>query len=61
MGFILSRAKDLEAIAVTLTVNINNTNSIKAYEKMGFINIGPVVADIGAGFVMDDFKMQLNL
>ena len=61
MGFILSRAKDLEAIAVTLTVNINNTNSIKAYEQMGLINIGPVVADIGAVFVMDDFKMQLNL
>ena len=61
MGFILNRAKDLEATAVTLTVNINNTNSIKAYEKMGFIHIGSVVADIGAGFVMDDFKMRLNL
>ena len=43
---------------ITLTVNINNTDSIKAYEKMGFTNIGPVVQDIGNGFIMDDYKME---
>jgi RimJ/RimL family protein N-acetyltransferase len=43
---------------ISLTVNKNNINSIKAYEKMGFRNLGSVVQDIGNGFVMDDFKME---
>ena len=43
------------------TVNLNNINAIKTYEKLGFINAGPVVADIGNGFVMDDFEMKKSL
>ncbi|MCP4133846.1 MAG: GNAT family N-acetyltransferase [bacterium] len=43
---------------ISLTVNINNTNSIKVYEKIGFKNTGPVVQDIGSGFVMDDYQME---
>lgn len=42
---------------ITLTVNKNNTDSIKAYEKFGFRNLGVFVQDIGNGFVMDDYKM----
>jgi len=61
LDFIIRRAKDLGAADVTLTVNKNNITSIKAYEKMGFTNVGNIVADIGAGFVMDDFKMRLEI
>jgi ribosomal protein S18 acetylase RimI-like enzyme len=43
---------------ITLTVNKNNTGSIKAYEKLGFRNMGSVVQEIGGGFVMDDYKME---
>ena len=43
---------------ISLTVNKNNLQSIKAYEKMGFTNLGSVVQDIGNGFIMDDFKME---
>ena len=43
---------------ITLTVNKNNTDSIKAYEKLGFANLGVFVQDIGGGFVMDDYKME---
>ena len=43
---------------ITLTVNKNNTDAIKAYEKFGFKNLGVFVQDIGNGFVMDDFKME---
>jgi hypothetical protein len=25
---------------------------------MGFTNTGPIVTDIGAGFVMDDYKLE---
>jgi len=61
LKFIISRAKEQGAIAINLTVNKNNINSIKAYKQMGFINEGSVVADIGANFVMDDFKMRLEV
>jgi len=61
MKFIINRAIELGANAVNLTVNKNNINSIKAYEKMGFKNTGSIVKDIGSGFVMDDYKMRLDL
>ena len=43
---------------ITLTVNKNNTDTIKTYVKLGFRNLGSVVQDIGSGFVMDDYKME---
>ncbi len=43
---------------IWLTVNKNNKHSIEWYSQMGFTNIGPIVHDIGGGFVMDDFKME---
>ena len=61
LKFISDRAKTLGANSIKLTVNKNNTNSIKTYEKMGFINVGSVVADIGEGFVMDDYVMKLDI
>jgi diamine N-acetyltransferase len=39
-------------------INENQIKTIKTYEKIGFKNLGPVVQDIGNGFVMDDFKME---
>jgi RimJ/RimL family protein N-acetyltransferase len=51
----LAKAKSLTKIV--LTVNKNNMNSIKAYEKMGFKNTGSIIQDIGSGFFMDDFTM----
>lgn len=47
--------------SITLTVNKNNIGPIAAYEKLGFVNTGPVVQDIGGGFIMDDYKMELKL
>ena len=47
--------------SIQLTVNKNNTNTIKAYEKWGFKTIDSVVTDIGGGFVMDDYIMEYYL
>lgn len=57
MLFIEEQAKAYQLKNIRLTVNINNINSIKAYEKLGFKNVGPLVTDIGNGFVMDDYQM----
>jgi len=46
---------------IWLTVNKNNTGSIEAYKRMGFSIVDKIVTDIGGGFVMDDYKMQLEL
>ena len=57
MDFVSKQAEVSECKTITLTVNKNNSNSIKVYEKIGFINIEKLVQDIGCGFVMDDYKM----
>jgi ribosomal protein S18 acetylase RimI-like enzyme len=61
MNLAIQKARDLNLQSIYLTVNKYNTQSIKAYEKMGFVNKEAVVFDIGNGFIMDDYKMELNL
>lgn len=45
---------------IRLTVNKYNAKSIAAYEKLGFIKKREVVFDIGNGYVMDDYEMELE-
>jgi len=44
--------------SIWLTVNKHNSHSIAAYERLGFVTIREQVADIGNGYVMDDFVME---
>ena len=43
---------------IVLTVNKHNSVTIEKYLKMGFRNIGPIVTDIGNGYVMGDFILE---
>lgn len=61
LEFIRQYAVERGLLGISLTVNKFNSNSIAAYEKMGFLNLGPTIADIGNGFIMDDYKMRLPL
>jgi len=61
LDFIQEKAVDLKLESIALTVNRNNSDSISAYEKMGFQNKETQVSDIGNGFVMDDFLMEKKL
>jgi len=47
--------------SIYLTVNKNNTGSIEFYKKIGFRIASEKIADIGNGFVMDDYVMELRL
>ena len=58
LEFIEAIARNNGLSKITLTVNKNNTGSINAYKKLGFVITGSNVADIGNGFVMDDYKME---
>ena len=42
-----------------LTVNKYNP-SLTAYLRMGFVNDGAVVTDIGGGYVMDDYRLEMS-
>ena len=44
-----------------LTVNKHNNIAIRAYKAKGFKTIDSVVTDIGSGFVMDDYIMELDV
>ena len=46
---------------IRLTVNKNNSDSIAWYRRMGFEYAGAQVADIGGGFVMDDYVLHKTL
>ena len=50
-------ARTVRAREVHLTVNKRNAIAIRAYQKAGFQITGETVADIGGGYVMDDFVM----
>lgn len=58
IAFLENLASDKSLNKISLTVNKNNTGSIKMYEKVGFDICGTAVQDIGNGFIMDDYKME---
>ena len=51
-------ARGLEAMY--LTVNKHNELGIRAYEGTGFETIDAVETDIGSGYIMDDYIMELR-
>lgn len=59
--FIRQVTAERKLSAVYLTVNKHNTHSIEVYKHIGFCIIDTQVADIGAGFVMDDYIMQWTI
>jgi len=60
MEFIENLALQRGLGTLWLTVNKGNP-SVQAYERMGFRKVSELVMDIGAGFVMDDFRMEKPL
>jgi ribosomal protein S18 acetylase RimI-like enzyme len=59
MSFIKGLAQSLKLPSVFLTVNRSNTNSINAYLSMGFQIVGEMDSDIGGGYEMNDYKMEV--
>lgn len=57
---IMNVARQNNQEALLLNVNKNNV-AIHFYKKLGFIIIAEEVIDIGKGYVMDDYVMQLSI
>lgn len=60
-AFLIQECKKSNLHAIYLTVNRHNANTIAVYEKKGFVKVSEQVADIGNGYVMDDYIMELSL
>ena len=61
MHFVERSALERNCSKVSLTVNKNNRNSIRAYKKAGYRNTESIVMDIGEGYVMDDYKFEKEI
>ena len=61
LEFTIKKAKTKGFKTIWLTVNKNNTNAIKWYDKKGFKIKEEIVMDIGNGFVMDDYLLELTI
>ncbi len=46
---------------IRLTVNKYNSKTMAVYEKLGFERKEAVIADIGSGYIMDDFVYEKKL
>jgi ribosomal protein S18 acetylase RimI-like enzyme len=61
MAFLEQLCKDRNLNHIWLTVNRHNESSIAVYEKKGFRIVQEQIADIGNGFVMDDYIMEKEI
>ena len=60
-GCVEEYAKTKGEKIIQLTVNRNNSNAISVYEHHGFKKVAEQDKDIGCGYVMNDFVMELEL
>ena len=60
MEFVKTLARDRNLPRITLTVHKRNP-TVAVYQKWGFTILEPIVTDIGQGYVMDDYRMGLEI
>lgn len=61
MAFLEGWARGARLPRIWLTVNRGNTGSVRSYERLGFVKTGTQDADIGGGYVMDDYLFEKRL
>ncbi len=59
--FLIKYCKDNGLKSIYLTVNKQNEHTIAVYQNKGFEVIDTQVADIGCGYVMDDYIMEMKI
>ena len=61
LNFMQELCKELKLDTIYLTVNRNNKHACEVYLHKGFRIAEEAVADIGCGFVMDDYIMEYDV
>lgn len=59
--FLTKLCKNRNLNKIWLTCNKYNADTLAVYDHLGFIITREQVADIGNGFVMDDYILELNV
>ena len=59
--FLINYCKENDLKSIYLTVNKQNEHTIAVYKKKGFEVVDTQVADIGNGYVMDDYIMEMEI
>ena len=60
VGYCGVQPREVGARTIWLTVNRRNERAIGAYRRAGFREVRAQVTDIGGGYVMDDYIMELE-
>lgn len=61
LDFLKALCKERHLANIWLTCNRYNEHSLTVYDHLGFQRVNTQVADIGNGFVMDDYIMEMFL
>lgn len=61
LTYLVNLCHERNLSSIWLTVNRHNHHTIAVYEKKGFNVVREEAKDIGNGFVMDDFIMELKI
>jgi diamine N-acetyltransferase len=60
VDFIKGWTRQKKIPKITLSVNKQNP-SVKIYQRLGFRIVEPTVTDIGDGFFLDDYRMEMSV
>lgn len=61
LGFLIQLCKERGLGKIWLTCNKYNSNTLAVYDHLGFVITDEQVADIGNGFVMDDYILTYTV
>lgn len=61
LNYMCDLCRELQLDTIYLTVNRNNHHACEVYLHKGFRIAEEAVADIGCGFVMDDYIMEFDI
>ncbi len=61
LNFLIELCKERGLKKIWLTCNKHNENTLAVYDHLGFVITDEQTADIGNGFVMDDYILTLEI
>ena len=61
LSFLVKLCKERGLKKIWLTCNRHNDNTLAVYDHLGFVITDEQAADIGTGFVMDDYSLSYTI
>lgn len=61
LTYVFQLAHKYQSTSIWLTCNKHNSRSLDIYKKLGFDIIDQMETDIGEGYIMDDYMLEMKL